>query len=129
MIICRHGRTFTDDEAAYDLGPTDDPRLTVEGIRQAIAIGKSGFIAKQIFCGPMQRHVAFATIIALYHTAPVSIDTDLNEGGNLDLDKYPDESTLIITSNGVLRKFHGPMQCGNYGIVTHGQVRVWDVKP
>ena len=130
-IFFRHGRTFEDGEESYDLGPNNNMPLTREGFRQA---DKAAAYIKRLkseiihaACGPMRRHRHFTDAIIENYTTRWELDEldELAVPPIFDYYKYH----LIVTSNGILKHIHGPMKCGNYGIVEDGKVICWDVEP
>lgn len=125
IYILRHGRTFEDGEKSYDLGPSDDPPLTDFGLHQARFVAQFLSYNKidcPVICGPQQRHRKMAEQI----TSTYAIDKSLNEGGQLTL--RPD--TISVTSNGVLKKFYGHVDCGNLCILDNdGTIVKWNISP
>lgn len=85
LIFVRHGNTFCPNEKAVWLGPLDDLPLVAEGKRQAISLAEallgSGTKPAAIFCGPLQRMLRFAEILArgLNLGEPPIIDQRLTE--------------------------------------------------
>jgi len=123
IYVFRHGRTFEDGEQSYDLAPNDDPPLTEFGLEQAKIAGHyCDSFGYPVVCGPQQRHRKFAKQIK----SEIIFDEKLNEGGEL----FIRPNSIMVTSNGVLKKFHGHVNCGNLCILdNNGEIHAWNIKP
>ena len=85
FILARHGNTFSPGQPSVWAGAKNDLTLVESGRQQAITLAsglrQAGLIPSAVYCGPLQRTVEYASIVAqtLKLSAPPIVEERLNE--------------------------------------------------